>query len=157
MPQLDISMFPSQLFWLAVTFAFLYLVLSNVALPNIREVLQQRQDRITSDLDKAEASQKEADTVKNSYTDALTNARAQSVAMLSAASTAILKEIAVKNSALEVKITKKLEEAEAEITALREKAVTEMKTVTLTTAQALVEQLIDKKLDAAEVEAAISK
>ncbi|MFN4098278.1 MAG: hypothetical protein ACK4GT_00740, partial [Pararhodobacter sp.] len=35
MPQLDLSTFPNQIFWLAVTLVALYLILSRVALPRI--------------------------------------------------------------------------------------------------------------------------
>ena len=39
MPQLDFSTFPNQIFWLLVTLAVIYFVLSRVALPRIGAVL----------------------------------------------------------------------------------------------------------------------
>ena len=53
MPQLDISVFPTQLFWLALIFVALYLILWKVALPRVTEVRESRQVRIESDLEKA--------------------------------------------------------------------------------------------------------
>ena len=54
MPQLEISSYSSQIFWLVISFFFLYFIMSNIVLPRIGEVLKHRRDKITSDLDKAE-------------------------------------------------------------------------------------------------------
>ena len=53
MPQLDSDTFLSQIFWLIVTFGVLYWLLKTKALPKVSEVLEARQDRIASDLDRA--------------------------------------------------------------------------------------------------------
>jgi F-type H+-transporting ATPase subunit b len=44
LPQLDISTYWSQIFWLIVTFSVLYLSLSKVFLPNIMSLVKRRQD-----------------------------------------------------------------------------------------------------------------
>ena len=54
MPQLDISTFPNQIFWLVVTLVAIYLILSRVALPRIGAILAERQGVITSDIAAAE-------------------------------------------------------------------------------------------------------
>ena len=42
MPQFDPTTFASQLFWLAVTFVLLFIVVSQFAIPRLGEVLEQR-------------------------------------------------------------------------------------------------------------------
>ncbi len=42
LPQLKPENFAPQLFWLAITFFLLYLILSRVALPRIGEVIEER-------------------------------------------------------------------------------------------------------------------
>lgn len=155
MPQLDLSSFPSQLFWLVVTFIFLYVVLKKAALPGVREVLQSRQDRITSDLDKAETAQKEAERVKATYTDSLGTARQKAIAMLAEASSNIQKEIALRNSELEADMVKRLDAAEKQIAQLRAEATAKMAPVTETVTQFIVDKLIHKKLDSAEITATL--
>jgi len=54
MPQLDISTFSNQIFWLVITLVIIYLVLSKIALPRIASVLSDRQMAISNDLAKAE-------------------------------------------------------------------------------------------------------
>ena len=54
MPQLAFSTYPTQIFWLLVTLAVIYFILSRVALPRIGGVLAERAGTITNDLAKAE-------------------------------------------------------------------------------------------------------
>ena len=75
MPQLDFSTFASQIFWLAVTFGLLYFTLARHSLPRVREVLQSRQERIRSDLDKADESKRHAEAIEREYNEALKKAR----------------------------------------------------------------------------------
>ena len=75
MPQLDFSTFASQIFWLAVTFGLLYFTLARHSLPRVREVLQSRQERIRSDLDKADESKRHAEAIVREYNEALKKAR----------------------------------------------------------------------------------
>ena len=67
MPQLNIDTYSSQLFWLAVTFIALYVLISKSALPRIHEVVDKRKHRIESDAFKAEALSKEAMHAKQDY------------------------------------------------------------------------------------------
>ncbi len=62
MPQLEqIGTYLSQIVWLFITFGILYAVLWKLALPRIAQVLQERQDRIDDDLERAEMLKTEAE------------------------------------------------------------------------------------------------
>ena len=68
MPQLEqISTFPSQIFWLVITFAALFFVMWRIAVPRIADVLEARQKRIDDNLDKAETAKKEAEAAIEAY------------------------------------------------------------------------------------------
>src|SRR5437763_16775065 len=49
-PPFDAQTFASQLFWLALIFIALYLLMSRVALPRVGSILEQRRGRIEGDL-----------------------------------------------------------------------------------------------------------
>ena len=53
LPQLNPDFFSPQLIWLGISFITLYYLMSKVALPKVAEVLEERQERITNDLDRA--------------------------------------------------------------------------------------------------------
>ena len=54
MPQFNAKSFNSQLFWLIITFAVLYLTVTYFILPRIRENIRLRKNKIANDLERAE-------------------------------------------------------------------------------------------------------
>ena len=74
-PPFDATTFGSQLLWLAITFAALYLLMSRVALPRIGEILEVRRDRIEGDLAEADRLRQKTDQAIAAYEAALAEAR----------------------------------------------------------------------------------
>lgn len=82
LPQFDITTFPSQLFWLAVTFAVMYFVFSKRSLPAISGVIENRREHVQNDLETAERLQAEAHNVQTAYESGLDSARKEATALL---------------------------------------------------------------------------
>ena len=82
MPQMDIATFPTQIFWLFVIFAAIYLFISFSAAPKIAETLENRQNRIESDLTEAGKLQAKADEERATFEQALEESRAKATAMV---------------------------------------------------------------------------
>ena len=84
MPQLEISTFLPQIFWLVITFAALYVVMWKIAVPGIAEVLESRQKRIEVNLEKAAKAKQEAEETLSAYEDSIkkANSEAQEVQAL---------------------------------------------------------------------------
>ena len=76
-PPMDATTFPSQIFWLVIFFALLYLLMSKLALPKMAAVLEKRHKTIEGDLAKASALKNETETAIQSYEKALADARAK--------------------------------------------------------------------------------
>jgi len=74
-PPFRTETYPAQLFWLAVTFTVLFVVLWRVATPRIAGVMAERRGRITGDLGTAEQYRKDAETAAAAYQAALAAAR----------------------------------------------------------------------------------
>src|SRR5665213_2141049 len=81
MPQFDIATFPPQIFWLAVTFLVLYLVMALVGLPRVG-IIKRRREHISDDLDKAQRMKAEAEAVIAAYERALAEARTKAQATM---------------------------------------------------------------------------
>ena len=82
MPQLEISSYSSQIFWLIFSFVFLYFLMAKIALPKIGEILTHRRDKITSDLDKAESLNKEASLAIESFQTEIEKTKIQATNMI---------------------------------------------------------------------------
>jgi len=54
MPQLDPTYWASQAFWLILIFTLLYLALSKMFIPKIKESIDDRENKIKDDLDEAQ-------------------------------------------------------------------------------------------------------
>ena len=97
MPQLDVSTFSSQIFWLIICFSVLYYLLSRKALPRISETLEARQDRIAADLDQAQRLRREAETALASYEGAMAEAQGRAQALLGEAQSRLQAEAATRH------------------------------------------------------------
>ena len=77
MPQLNPEFFVSQLFWLVVTFSFLFLFLWKVSLPRIGSVLEKRENKINNDIKTAKQLQIEAEKIQDQIEQKLHDAKEQ--------------------------------------------------------------------------------
>lgn len=82
MPQLDPSSFGSQLFWLALSFVTLYLIMSFLVVPRIGGTLSARQKKIDDCLSQAEALRMRAEEAKAEYEAALADSRSRALVMM---------------------------------------------------------------------------
>jgi len=123
MPQFDLSRFPSQIFWLGVTFLVLYLVMSRIALPRIGEVLEARANRIGGDLDRASALKAEADQIKAAYEKALGESRAKAQEVGRSTEAALARDSAARQAELGNELAGRIRDAEGRIAAAKASAM----------------------------------
>jgi len=142
MPQLDPSSFPPQIFWLAVTFAILYWIMAKVALPRIGEVLQQRRQKVSNDLERAETLKKDAEAALEAYESAIAKARSEAQSTLAEATQEMAAQAAARNEEVSADIAKRTSEAEARIAAARKEALEELQGTAGELAQAIAARLV---------------
>src|SRR5262245_5186698 len=66
-PPFESHNFPSQVLWLAITFAALYFLMSRLALPRVASILETRAGRIASDLAEAQRLKTETEQAIATY------------------------------------------------------------------------------------------
>ena len=158
MPQLDAGDWPTQLFWLAVTFIILLLLMWKVALPRVGGVIEERTQnglRIEDDLARAEALKDEADEALSAYRKALDDARSTAQAMIAETRKQLDAEAAERKAALKAQLDKRIAEAEARIRAAREKAMANIREIVLDVATSAAAKMLGAAPDARTVEAAV--
>jgi F-type H+-transporting ATPase subunit b len=121
-PPFKTETFPSQIFWLAITFALLFVVLWRVASPRIAGVITARRNRIADDLAEAQKHRGDAETASAAYQTALAGARARAQALAEENRKGINDEIERAKNAADAKAQAEIARAENQITATRNAA-----------------------------------
>jgi F-type H+-transporting ATPase subunit b len=143
-PPFDPASFGGQLFWLALTFVALYLVMSRVALPRIGGILETRRTRIEGDLKEAERLRIETDRALAAYEDALAEARKNAHAIAEETRSSIKADIDNKRKSVEADLAERVTEAEARIQETKTAALGNVDAIAAETAQELVAKLAGK-------------
>jgi len=123
MPQLDPASFPSQLFWLAVCFGAMLLVLSVFVLPRIARTLAARQGQIDGDLETAEKLRAGAEADLAAYEAALQQARNNALALAQDMRAEIQAETDRHKAELDARLAEEALKADAALKAARETAL----------------------------------
>ncbi len=145
----------SQIFWFAVTFAFLYFMMARVALPRIAQVIEERHDKIAQDLDKAaefEARTKEAIAA---YETALSEARAKALRTVEETRKQVTAAMEQKRKDSEAKIEDRLRQAEERITATKDAALANVREVAGEVSSAIVSRLLNEEVSGNAIASAV--
>ena len=121
-PPFKTETFPSQIFWLVVTFVFLLVVMWRFAVPRIGGVIAERKGRIQGELAKAEENRKQAEHAAAAYQAPILEARERAKAVSEATRHEIAKEVERAKATADVETQKATNEAQERIAALQAEA-----------------------------------
>lgn len=155
MPQLEIGDYAPQLAWLIATFILLVLLMWRVALPRVSRVLEERERRISGDLEQAEKLKREAEAAQAAYRKALADARAGAQTLLNETKERLAAEAARHKEAVERDLARQSEAAAKRIAQARAEAMANVAQVAGEVARAATAKLIGLELDKAAAEAAV--
>ena len=154
-PALDTWHYPSQIFWLAISFGSLYFILSRIVLPRLSANLERRHDAIADDLDEAARLNEQAEEAKQELELSLAKARAGARETVQKAEAKMADEIAAETRKVDEELEVKLEAAEARIAALRSDAMDNVETVATDATEAILKRL-GLNVTASEAKSAVS-
>jgi F-type H+-transporting ATPase subunit b len=156
LPQLNIATFPAQLVWLAIIFAALYVLMTRVALPRVGEVLEARQERLTDDLEKAQALRDEAQALIEAYEKALSDARGEAQRVAAAVAAEIKAAGAERQTALQAELTARVVAAEARIAEAKSQALANVRDIAAEVAVDVAQRVAGVSADPAAAQAAVT-
>ncbi|GGC95488.1 F0F1 ATP synthase subunit B' [Aquisalinus flavus] len=155
LPQMDVSTYPSQLFWLALTFGILYWLMDRVFLPKLGGIIEERRNRIADDYDKAAEFKREAGEAEEAYRKALADARAKAASIAAETRASLDEEIAGMQADMDETLNQQIAAAEARIAQMQTAAEAKVREAAIETTKAVVQVLIDEQPDDAAVKNAI--
>ncbi|WP_108661483.1 F0F1 ATP synthase subunit B [Acuticoccus kandeliae] len=154
-PPFDIDAFPSHLFWLAIAFGILFFFVNRLVVPKVGGILEDRRDRIASDLGEANRLTRETDEVIAAYEAELAAARQNAYRIAQERRDEIKAEQARQQAETEAALNARIAEAEAQIAERRDAALADVTEIASDAARAIVDRLADVKASDAEVAEAV--
>ena len=155
LPQLDPQFYSAQLFWLVITFAALYYVLSRMALPRIGEVIEERRDRIQRDLDEAQRLKSETDKALASYEQKLAEARGRAGALAKETRDRLAQDVEAERTKVEGEVASRLAAAEKTIADKKAAALAQVGDIAASAAGDVVQRLLGETVSADDIRRAM--
>ena len=156
MPQLDVKSFAPQLFWLAIAFVALYLVMSKLAVPAISDTLAKRQAKIQGDLDAAEKANEDTRALVAAYEKRLADAREESRRLQREQSEADSALAAARFNELAERLNGRIAEAEKRIAGQRDTVMAGLEQMAGEIAQSAYAKLAGQPADGAALGAKVA-
>jgi F-type H+-transporting ATPase subunit b len=155
-PPFNPNTYASQLVWLAIAFAVLYVLMSRLALPRIGAIIEGREKTIAGDLAAAEKLKAQSDEAVAAYEKALADARNRAQGIANETRERQAAEAEKNRKALDERLNAKLAGAEKTIADTKQSALSNVRAIAADATRAIVERLIGKAPDDQTVEQAIS-
>ena len=154
-PPFDTSTFPTQFFWLAVTFAVMFVVLWRLAGPKINAAITNRRGAINGAIAEAAKARAEAESAQAGYESALTSARTKANALAEETRQSLNAEIAKAKADADAQASQSMHDADARIAATRETAKAAVGAAARDAAISIVERLTGDVVSADEAAKAV--
>lgn len=154
-PPFKTETYPSQLFWLAITFCFLFVVLWRVAGPRINAAITGRRQTINGAINDAAKARADAEAAQGAYEDALAKARARANALAEETRSKLNAEIAHAKAQADAKAHDAMAAADARIAATHESARSAVTAAARDAAIAIVERLTGDKISSEDAARAL--
>jgi F-type H+-transporting ATPase subunit b len=156
-PPFKTETFPSQIFWLVVTFAVLFVVMWRVAGPRINGVITSRRNAINDDIAAADKARGNAESASTAYMTALAGARARAQSLAEDNRQKLNAEIAKAKADAEAEAHRAMADADARIAATSMEAQGHMIKAAEEAAIAIVARLTGETVTPADAARAVKE
>ena len=126
LPQLDLSTYPSLMFWAVISLIIGYFLMSFFVAPNIKSILNLRETNIQNDLVKAKASTQENEKIKQEIIDHQKDIKLRSQKLINEALTDSKLSIEKTEHDIAKKINLKISKADKNIQELQKNIISDL-------------------------------
>lgn len=148
MPQFDATFLHSLVFWSALSFGTLLLILYKFGLPSVIETLEARKRQIQTDLERAERARTESEARLADYERQLRQARTEALAILEEARRQSQRQAEETRRQAEQQTAAMLREAQEEMARERARLRDELRNETVALVLAVTERVLARRLTA---------
>ena len=155
MPQLDPTYWASQSFWLILVFTILYISISKLYLPKIRDNLDDRENKIKEDLENANKFKEQSEAKAKEYDAILENAKKEVSKIHFESKNVLDKDIKLKKEAMEKEIEKEISKAQNEIYELKKNSISSIQSISKSVVSDIIENISGDKLNESSIKATV--
>ena len=155
MPQLDPKYWASQAFWLILVFTALYLTLSNLFIPKIKDNIDSRENKIKDDLDEAQKLKNLAEKKLKEYEQSIEDAKKEVQKIILESKNELNSQIQNKKKEFEKGIENEIKNAEKEIEDLKKDSLKSISIISEEMTSKVIEQISGEPLNQSSIKAAI--
>ena len=155
MPQLDPTYWASQAFWLILIFTFLYLALSKIFIPKIKESIDDRENKIKDDLDEAQKLKNLAEQKFGEYELSIENAKKEVQKIIFDSKNKLNISMQSKKKKIEKEIEIEVKNAEKEIKDLKKDSLANIFIISEEMTSKIVEMVSGDPINQSSVKAAV--
>ena len=155
MPQLDPTYWASQAFWLILIFTALYVALSNLFIPKIKDNIDSRENKIKDDLDEAQKLKNLAERKLQEYEKSIEDAKKEVQKIVFESKNELNLQIQGKKKEFEKEIESEIKAAEKEIKDLKKESLKDILAISEEMASKVIEQISGEPMNQSSVKAAI--
>ena len=155
MPQLDPKYWFSQAFWLILFFSILYISISKIYLPKIKDNLDNRQNKVKDDLDDAHKFKELSDEKYKEYEIILENAKKEVTKIHLESKLTLDKDIKAKKEIIEKEIENEISKAQKEIIELKKSSISSIQNISKEIAANIIEKISGEKLNESSIVATV--
>lgn len=141
MPQLDVTTFIPQLFWLGVCFLALYFLMATIILPKISRFLERREKGLEEQLNQASLYREEAETLLAEYEALLADAKRTAQERYKAAAQSFASEVENKKKEFIDRLDEKLRRAEQDLYRARVEVNKEIQSLSTDIAKTILQKI----------------
>ena len=145
MPQLEITTYPSQIFWLVVSFLILYLIMSRIIIPRISSVIKSRESEIKNNIHISEQLYKDTEIINDEIEKVKNKTETEAREIINNLKEATNKRISDNYKLLKKKLEQKLEKDEKEILLRKKEALKEINKISLSLSDEIIKKISNDK------------
>ena len=157
MPQLDPTYWASQAFWLILVFSVLYVSVAKFYLPKIKKNLDNRENKIKEDLDKANELKQLSEKKLAEYDLIMENSKKEISKTILEAKKKLSDDIEMKKSAIEKEIEIEITKTQKDIFDLKKSSIKSINSISKEIAANIIEKIVGDKLNESSIQASIDE
>ncbi len=156
MPQLDPKYWFSQAFWLTITFATLYILISKLFIPKIKNNIDDRERKIKDDLEKAQYYKGNSEIKNKEYEKAIEKSNKEISKMINDTRKKLEKDIQIKKQSIEKQINDEIKKTENEIKDLKQNSISSIEKISEELSSKMIKEITGDQLNQSSIKAIVS-